>query len=63
LVELIWLSQTSGSASKSLVNDLLSTDIGRDVGCDYDEIVKEVAASAFWGAFKFLTSMYTGLII
>lgn len=39
---------TSGSASKSLVNDLLSTDIGRDVGSDYDEIVKEVAASAFW---------------
>ena len=34
------------------MNDLLSTDIGGDTGFDHEEVVKEVAASAFLGEFE-----------
>ncbi|KIM59179.1 hypothetical protein SCLCIDRAFT_27466 [Scleroderma citrinum Foug A] len=40
-------NMTAGSASKSLVNDLLSTVVGEDTGFNHEEVVKEVAASAF----------------
>ena len=43
--------QANGSARKSLVHDLLLEQVGKAHNHEYDETVKAVAASAFFGGF------------
>ncbi|KIM57158.1 hypothetical protein SCLCIDRAFT_1143714 [Scleroderma citrinum Foug A] len=56
-------NMTTGSASKSLVNDLLSTGIGKDTSFDHEEVVKEVAASALLGEFESILQIFSTVLM